>query len=230
LETAVNLNTLIAIHVDGRPIETDHGGPIRNIVPNRYFYKSVKWLENIELMAEDRLGFWEAETGYHNNADPWAEERYIATAIDRRTAIKLIETRDFSGRDLRSIDASKRDLTGLNARRSLLRDANFCQSDLSDADFTDANLSNAHLKQCILRNARFVRTDLEGANLSGADLRNADFSGCSLIGASFFQTLPDGTRLAARIDQTTIFTVESLDPLTPYQSNYIASCRANGGW
>ena len=100
IDVACELNTLLALSVDGNELGIDHGGPIRNIVPNRYFYKSVKWLESIELLSEDRLGYWEAETGYHNNADPWKEERYMAPTIDRRTAAKLIESRDFSGHDL----------------------------------------------------------------------------------------------------------------------------------
>ena len=224
LTTAIEKQTLIATHVDGEPLAIDHGGPIRNIVPGRYFYKSVKWLENIELLVEDRLGFWEAETGYHNNADPWLEERYMAPTIDRRTCIKLIESRDFSDRDLRSIDASKRDLCGLNAVKSLLRDADFRKSNLEKADFSKANLSNAHLEQANLQHVKFVGTDLEGANLSGADLRHADLTGCSLIGSSFFQTLPNGSRLEAIIDSTTVIPADLLTPLTPEQLEFVSRC------
>ncbi|MEM9411877.1 MAG: molybdopterin-dependent oxidoreductase, partial [Planctomycetota bacterium] len=189
IQSAIDLNTLIALDVDDEPLPLDHGGPIRNIVPGRYFYKSVKWLEGIELRVEDRLGFWEAETGYHNHADPWKEERYMAPAIDRKTAIRLIETKDFSNRDLRSIDASNRSLIGLKANHALLRDANFQKSNLQDSDFTDANLSNAHLQEANFQGTQFIRTDLEGANLSGADLRGAKLVDCSLVGASFFQDL-----------------------------------------
>lgn len=223
VDVACELNTLIALSVDGQELGIDHGGPIRNIVPNRYFYKSVKWLESIELLAEDRLGYWEAETGYHNNADPWKEERYMAPTIDRRTAAKLIESRDFSGKDLRSIDASKRDLAGLNANGSLLRDANFKETDLTGANFTDANLANAHLQNSNLRNVNFIRTDLEGANLSGADLRGADFTDCSLIGASFWEPLAGGQRLAARWDETTVLPSSILQPLTQEQLEFFAS-------
>lgn len=226
LETARQQQTLIALQVNGQDLELQHGGPIRNIVPGRYFYKSVKWLEEIEFLAEDRLGFWEAETGYHNNADPWQEERYMAPTIDRRTAIKLIESRDFSGKDLRSIDASKRDLAGLTAANSLLRDANFRKSNLTEADFTDANLSNAHLEECDLRGVRFVRTDLEGTNLSGADLRHADFTDCSLIGCSFTESNQDGQLLSAIIDETTILPAAVLKPLTEKQLAFVDRLRA----
>ena len=223
LQTARDLNTLIALKVDGQPLCIDHGGPIRNIVPGRYFYKSVKWLQEVEVLAEDRLGFWEAETGYHNNADYWLEERYMAPTIDRRTAIKLIESRDFAGMDLRSIDASKRDLSGLNAVGSLLRDADFRRSDLSGADFTDANLSNAHFEHSDLRGVTFKGTDLEGANLSGADLRGTKFENCSLIGSSFIQTEVDGSRLAVKVDASTEIADSMLQPLTADQVNFLKS-------
>jgi DMSO/TMAO reductase YedYZ molybdopterin-dependent catalytic subunit len=45
------------------------------VVPSRYFWKSAKWVRGIELMAEDRPGFWE-QAGYHNEADPWKEQRF----------------------------------------------------------------------------------------------------------------------------------------------------------
>ena len=49
--------------------------PLRLVVPGTYFWKSAKWLRGIELAAHDRPGFWE-RLGYHNDADPFAEERY----------------------------------------------------------------------------------------------------------------------------------------------------------
>ena len=151
LDTAIAQQTLIAIDVDGQPLPPDHGGPIRNLVPGRYFYKSVKWLEEIELLEQDRLGFWEAESGYHNLADPWQEQRYLAPTIDRREAAKLIDSKNFSQRDLRGIDASSRQLPGLMAAGAALRNADFSFSDLQGADFSEANLSNAHFRRTDLR-------------------------------------------------------------------------------
>ena len=220
LETAFNLNTLIATEVNGKPIDSAHGGPIRNIVEARYFYKSVKWLEHIELLDADQLGFWEAESGYHNLADPWQEQRYMAPTIDRRTSLKLIETRDFSNHDLRSIDASQRNLAGLNANSASLRDANFSGTDLSGADFTDANLSNAHFHNANLSNAVLVDADLEGADFSGADLRGANFTGTSLIGASFFKH-HQGLVVCAKIDKTTQLPPAAIAPLFPQQLHYV---------
>ena len=106
LADALELGTLLATHVDGELLPAEHGGPLRSVVPHRYFYKSLKWLERIELLAENRLGYWEAEAGYHDRADPWREERYMAADIDRRWARRLIESRNFSGQALRSIDCA----------------------------------------------------------------------------------------------------------------------------
>ena len=224
LDVTTDLETIIALEMRGQPIADEHGGPIRNIVPGRYFYKSVKWLTKIELLAEDRLGYWEAETGYHNNADPWKQERYMVPNLDRRTVIRLLESKDFSGHDLRSIDAGERNLDGLNARNALLRDANFEKASLLAADFSGANLSNAHLANARLNNAKFIGTDLEGADLSGADLAGADLTGCSLIGSSFCQSDENGNVFnGAKFDSQTILPGENLAPLTPVQLGYVES-------
>jgi DMSO/TMAO reductase YedYZ molybdopterin-dependent catalytic subunit len=66
---------LLATHADGEPLALEHGGPMRLVIPGKYFWKSAKWLRAIELSPVDRLGFWE-RYGYHNEADPWKEERY----------------------------------------------------------------------------------------------------------------------------------------------------------
>ncbi|MEX2683358.1 MAG: sulfite oxidase-like oxidoreductase [Candidatus Sigynarchaeota archaeon] len=68
-------DVLVAYEYEGRPITDDHGGPVRTVVPKKYFYKSAKWLVRLEFVAEDQLGYWE-RGGYSNTADPWKEERY----------------------------------------------------------------------------------------------------------------------------------------------------------
>ena len=68
-------HSLLATHADGEPLTPEHGGPLRLVVPRKYFWKSAKWLRGIELTADDRPGFWE-RYGYHNDADPFEEERY----------------------------------------------------------------------------------------------------------------------------------------------------------
>lgn len=75
LEALLDDDVMIAHSALGKPLEHEHGGPVRLLVPKRYAWKSAKWLKAIELHAEDRPGFWE-ERGYHNIADPWKEERF----------------------------------------------------------------------------------------------------------------------------------------------------------
>jgi DMSO/TMAO reductase YedYZ molybdopterin-dependent catalytic subunit len=60
---------------DGEPLEPEHGGPARLLVPHLYFWKSAKWLRGLTLTIEDEPGFWES-VGYHNYGDPWREQRY----------------------------------------------------------------------------------------------------------------------------------------------------------
>jgi DMSO/TMAO reductase YedYZ molybdopterin-dependent catalytic subunit len=66
---------LLATHADGEALTPDHGWPLRLVVPGKYFWKSAKWLRGIELSATDKPGFWE-RYGYHNDADPFEEQRY----------------------------------------------------------------------------------------------------------------------------------------------------------
>ncbi|HEX3551467.1 MAG TPA: sulfite oxidase-like oxidoreductase [Candidatus Elarobacter sp.] len=68
-------DVLVAYEFDGSPIEPIHGGPVRMVVPKKYFWKSAKWLHGIEFRDTDQRGFWEVR-GYNNDADPWKEERY----------------------------------------------------------------------------------------------------------------------------------------------------------
>jgi len=66
---------LLAHKRAGDPLGMSHGWPLRLIVPSIYGWKSAKWVNGIELMANDRPGFWE-QRGYHNEGDPWKEERF----------------------------------------------------------------------------------------------------------------------------------------------------------
>ncbi len=68
-------DAVLALEAEGEPLTPDHGWPLRLVVPGKYFWKSAKWLRGIELTADDRPGFWE-RYGYHNDADPWQEQRY----------------------------------------------------------------------------------------------------------------------------------------------------------
>ncbi len=68
-------DVLFAHSHDGAPLTAEHGGPMRLVVPKRYGWKSAKWVNGIEFMAEDAPGFWEVR-GYHMEGDPWKEERF----------------------------------------------------------------------------------------------------------------------------------------------------------
>jgi DMSO/TMAO reductase YedYZ molybdopterin-dependent catalytic subunit len=68
-------DVVLALRHDGQPLPTDHGGPVRLVVPRLYFWKSAKWVRGFELRREDAPGFWEAH-GYHMRGDPWREQRF----------------------------------------------------------------------------------------------------------------------------------------------------------
>lgn len=68
-------DVLLADTFDGKPLEVEHGWPLRLVLPKRYFWKSAKWIRGLEFLDADQLGFWE-RYGYSNSADPWLEERY----------------------------------------------------------------------------------------------------------------------------------------------------------
>jgi DMSO/TMAO reductase YedYZ molybdopterin-dependent catalytic subunit len=65
----------IAYDFDGEPLDPEHGGPARLLVPHLYLWKSAKWIRGISFTPQDEPGFWEA-AGYHNHGDPWREQRY----------------------------------------------------------------------------------------------------------------------------------------------------------
>ena len=65
----------VAYRYDNAPLDPEHGGPARLLVPHLYFWKSAKWLRGLTFTADDEPGFWEGY-GYHNHGDPWLEQRY----------------------------------------------------------------------------------------------------------------------------------------------------------
>ena len=75
LEDVTGGKAWIVYEFDSQPLEAEHGGPARLLVPHLYFWKSAKWVRGLELRDEDEPGFWEGY-GYHNYGDPWREQRY----------------------------------------------------------------------------------------------------------------------------------------------------------
>lgn len=75
IEDAAGGRAWVAYEYGGEPLDPQHGGPARLLVPHLYFWKSAKWVRGLELLETDMPGFWE-HYGYHNYGDPWKEQRY----------------------------------------------------------------------------------------------------------------------------------------------------------
>jgi DMSO/TMAO reductase YedYZ molybdopterin-dependent catalytic subunit len=75
LEDVTGGKAWVAFGYDDEPLEPEHGGPARLLVPHLYFWKSAKWVRGLQLRSDDVPGFWEGY-GYHNYGDPWLEQRY----------------------------------------------------------------------------------------------------------------------------------------------------------
>ena len=75
LEDVLDGKAWVAFAHNGQPLEAEHGGPARLLVPHLYFWKSAKWVRGLVMMPDDEPGFWE-QSGYHLHGDPWREERY----------------------------------------------------------------------------------------------------------------------------------------------------------
>jgi DMSO/TMAO reductase YedYZ molybdopterin-dependent catalytic subunit len=93
LSALLDDDVLIAHTFDGAPLEPDHGGPARLLVPKRYFWKSAKWVRTIELLDHDEPGLWE-RNGYHIEGDPWREERRTLDAYSLRQVQRRLRGRD----------------------------------------------------------------------------------------------------------------------------------------
>ena len=77
LTEAMKYDVMIVFEADGKPLEDEHGGPVRMITPQLWAWKGAKWIKSIEFLKEDRRGFWEVR-GYSNSAIPWLNDRYTA--------------------------------------------------------------------------------------------------------------------------------------------------------
>jgi DMSO/TMAO reductase YedYZ molybdopterin-dependent catalytic subunit len=68
-------DVLLVLRHNGRPLEPEHGGPLRLLVPHLYAWKSAKWVRGLIFMDADKPGYWE-KAGYHMRGDPFQEERF----------------------------------------------------------------------------------------------------------------------------------------------------------
>jgi DMSO/TMAO reductase YedYZ molybdopterin-dependent catalytic subunit len=192
-------DTWLVHGTDAGPLEIAHGFPLRTVTPGRYFYKSLKWLRRVELLAAPAPGYWERADGYHENADPWpGNERYVSGSVPPETLARFRAATDFApyaGRTLRGLDLRGWRPAATDLRGLKLKDCDFRGADLSGLDLRGANLTMGNLRGADLRDADLRDADLEGAWLAGADLRGADLRGAFLTAAS----LVEGDT-AARVD------------------------------
>ena len=75
MDEALKENVILADAFSGNPLPAAHGAPLRAVVPDLYFWKSVKWIQAIRFAKTDEPGFYETR-GYSNSGDPWKEERF----------------------------------------------------------------------------------------------------------------------------------------------------------
>lgn len=173
---------------DGEPLDPLHGGPVRLVTPGKYFYKSIKWLKSVDFLAEDRLGWWEVNSSYHNNADPFAGDERFTTGSLRPEQLERFKSagrldkyrgRVMIGLDLRDWLPATNDLRGMY---------------LKNCDLSQISLPGADMRGCNLSLSKLIGADLTGANLSGSDLEGADFTGADLNEADLSETALSATR------------------------------------
>jgi hypothetical protein len=182
-------HVLLASGLNGSPLSREHGGPVRSVCNGKYFYKSLKWLKTIELLAQDQLGYWENVSSYHNNADPWKNERFVPRLIPAAEFQERCASRDFSDtvavRDDQFATLKDLDLSGGNFARAQIKGCSLHEARMAGADLSGANFTLCKFSNADLRGALLLNCDLEGADLRGADLTGADLRGASLTATKF---------------------------------------------
>ena len=69
LGQAAHPQTILALDLNDKPLDNDHGAPVRLKIPTQLGYKSAKWVSRIELVADLKPinggtgGYWE-DQGY----------------------------------------------------------------------------------------------------------------------------------------------------------------------
>ena len=182
-------HVLLAAEVDGAPLSPAHGFPLRTVTEGKYFYKSVKWLKQIELLEADAPGYWERTSAYHNSADPWLEQRYDPQPMAEAAFERCAAARDFRGMyaimDEKFSRLRGRDLSGAHFEGAAIKACDLSEVTLRGAVCTGANFTRTRFSGADLREANLAGCDLEGADLRGADLRGADLRGALLTVAQF---------------------------------------------
>jgi DMSO/TMAO reductase YedYZ molybdopterin-dependent catalytic subunit len=79
--------TLLADRLDGAPLPTEHGGPLRLVIPSQLGYKNVKWVVRLEVTQTRAVGYWEQGGAYPAEAPVASSGRSGGTAAGRSGAI-----------------------------------------------------------------------------------------------------------------------------------------------
>lgn len=191
-------NSWVVHRFDDEPLASEHGGPIRVVTPGKYFYKSVKWLKSIEFLAQDRLGWWETNSSYHNHADPaTGEERFTTGSLrpDQLTRFREAASYDkYRGRVMLGLDLTSWEPASLDLRRLYLKNCDLSGVDLAGGDLRESNLSLSRLAGARLAGVDLSGSDLEGADFSGSDLTGSDLSGTALSATRFDGAEVSGAR------------------------------------
>lgn len=197
LDVALESSWLVH-EMGGEPLSAEHGGPVRVATPGKYFYKSLKWVKSIELLAEDRLGWWETNSSYHNGGDPWTgDQRFTTGSLRPAQVARFLDAESYDkyrgrvmlGLDLRSWEPANPDLS-----RLYLKNCDLSGVDLAGADLRASNLSLSNLTGANLAGGDLSGSDLEGADFTDANLGGADLSGTALSAARFGGSSVSGAR------------------------------------
>ncbi len=189
---------------EGEPLEVEHGGPVRVVTPGRYFYKSLKWVRRVVALEEDRTGWWETNSAYHNNAEPWSgSERFESGSLRPQQLTRFLQASSYDkyrGRVLLGLDLKRWRPSSGDLRRLYLKNCDLRDVDLTGADLRDSNLSLSDLRGAILRGADLSGSDLEGANFAGSDLTDANLTATALTAARFFDETGEAILNGARFE------------------------------
>jgi Oxidoreductase molybdopterin binding domain/Pentapeptide repeats (8 copies) len=172
-------HVLLADQLDGAPLTVEHGAPVRTVCQGKYFYKSLKWVKQIELLANDSLGYWERESAYHNNADPWLDQRYVPRPMDQDEFARSLVDGNFAGAQAIKDEQFKQ------LRERDLPEWSFESACIKACDLSKANLRNARCHEANFTLTKFNSADLNSADFSNCDCEGADFRGANLTGADF---------------------------------------------
>jgi DMSO/TMAO reductase YedYZ molybdopterin-dependent catalytic subunit len=69
LQDVMDARTLLVYGMNGEPLTSSHGYPLRIYIPNRYGMKQPKWIVSMEAIDEPQPGYW-VKRGWSQEARP----------------------------------------------------------------------------------------------------------------------------------------------------------------